>query len=149
MTSFKGCDAKTGVAGGKVGNCNRLLCSSCPSPTPSSGIIINPRSRVLRVRWYLSYSFSYRQVAEMVGEGGKFITARFSALVQHYGPELEKRCRPELRPTNDSSQVDETYIEVKGKWRYLYRAVDADGNIKRLYCSRRARDDFIGEAVFP
>ena len=48
--------------------------------------------------------------------------------VQQYGPELEKRCRRHLRPTNDSWQVDETYIEVKGEWKYLYRAVDSNGN---------------------
>ena len=48
--------------------------------------------------------------------------------VQQYGPELEKRCRPHLGSTNDSWRVDETYIKVKGEDKYLYRAVDSDGN---------------------
>jgi len=47
--------------------------------------------------------------------------------VQQYAPELDKRCRPYLRPTNDSWRVDETYIKVKGQWKYLYRAVDSQG----------------------
>src|ERR1700687_948852 len=47
--------------------------------------------------------------------------------VQQYGPELEKRCRPHLKPTNKSYRVDETYIKVKGKDKYLYRAVDSTG----------------------
>jgi len=48
--------------------------------------------------------------------------------VQAYAPELDKRIRPHLRPTNDSWRVDETYIKVKGQWKYLYRAVDSKGN---------------------
>jgi uncharacterized repeat protein (TIGR03803 family) len=47
--------------------------------------------------------------------------------VQTYGPELDKRCRPYLKPTNQSWRVDETYIKVKGQERFLYRAVDSSG----------------------
>ena len=43
-------------------------------------------------------------------------------------PELDKRLRRHLKPTNDSWRVDETYIKVKGVWKYLYRAVDSEGN---------------------
>ena len=48
--------------------------------------------------------------------------------VQQYAPELEKRCKPDLKQTNDSWRVDETYIKVKREWLYLYRAVDSAGN---------------------
>lgn len=48
--------------------------------------------------------------------------------VQAYSPELDKRCRPYLKPTNDSWKIDETYIKIKGVWKYLYRAVDSAGN---------------------
>jgi len=47
--------------------------------------------------------------------------------VQRYAPELERRCRPELRNTDRSWRVDETYCRVAGKWTYLYRAVDSTG----------------------
>ncbi len=47
--------------------------------------------------------------------------------VQQYAPELNKRCRRELKPTNGSWRVDETYIRVAGTWTYLYRAVDSTG----------------------
>ena len=47
--------------------------------------------------------------------------------VQCYGPELEARLRPHLRPTNKSWRVDETCVRVKGRWCYLYRAIDSTG----------------------
>ena len=48
--------------------------------------------------------------------------------VLKFAPELDKRICPFLNPTNDSWRVDETYMEVKGEWKYLYRAVDSTGN---------------------
>ena len=47
--------------------------------------------------------------------------------VQAYAPESEKRIRSHLRLTNDSYRVEETYIKIKGEWKYLYRAVDSTG----------------------
>jgi transposase, IS6 family len=80
------------------------------------------------VGWYLRFSLSYRNVEELLTERG--LPADHTTIwrwVQRYAPELSKRCRRELKPTNCSWRVDETYIRVKGKWTYLYRAVDSAG----------------------
>ncbi len=99
-----------------------------PKSNPFKWRHYEPEIILLCVRWYLTYRLSYRQVAEMVNERGLDVhhTTLFR-WVQQYGPELDKRCRPHLCPTNDSWRVDETYIEVKGKQKYLYRAVDSTG----------------------
>lgn len=58
--------------------------------------------------------------------------------VMAYAQEINKRCRKHLKAINDSWKVDETYIKVKGKWKYLYRAIDKDGNtIDFLLCAKR------------
>ena len=58
--------------------------------------------------------------------------------VQRYAPEFNRRCRQELRTTNGSWRVDETYLRVAGKWTYLYRAVDSTGaTIDFLLSARR------------
>ena len=64
----------------------------------------------------------------MCDRGVEVDHSTLSRWVQKYAPELDKRCRSHLKPTNDSWRVDETYIKVKGEDRYLYRAVDSDGN---------------------
>jgi IS6 family transposase len=84
---------------------------------------------LLTVRWYLSYSLSYRDVTEMMKERGLDMAhTTIMRWVHQFGPEIDKRIRPCLKRTNDSYRVDETYMKVKGKWNYLYRAVDSKGN---------------------
>jgi IS6 family transposase len=63
----------------------------------------------------------------MTERGLRVHASRIWRWVQVFGPELDKRCRPHLKPTNKSHRVDETYIKVKGQDRYLYRAVDSIG----------------------
>ena len=83
---------------------------------------------LLSVRWYLTYTLSYRQLERMLREQGWAVhhTSIFR-WVQRYSPELARRCQAFLKSTNRSYRVDETYIKVKGKDRYLYRAVDSTG----------------------
>src|SRR2546427_12889643 len=84
---------------------------------------------LLCVRWYVRYPLSHRDLEEMMLERGLRVDhTTIYRWVQHYAPELEKRCRPHLRVTNDSWRVDETYVKVKKVWMYLYRAVDSQGN---------------------
>jgi len=55
-----------------------------------------------------------------------------------FAPELNKRCRPHLKPTNKSYRANETYIKVKGEDKYLYRAVDSMGQtIEFLLTAKR------------
>jgi transposase, IS6 family len=80
------------------------------------------------VRWYLQFPINYRDLKRMFANRGVQVDhTTLSRWIQVYAPELEKRIRPHLRTSNGSWRVDETYIRVKGKWVYLYRAVDAAG----------------------
>ncbi|MFL5662124.1 MAG: IS6 family transposase, partial [Ktedonobacteraceae bacterium] len=84
---------------------------------------------LLCVRWYLRYALSYRDLEEMMLERGLHVDhTTIFRWVQRYAPEMEKCCRPHLKTTTDSWRVDETYVKVKGKWIYFYRAVDTQGN---------------------
>jgi transposase, IS6 family len=76
----------------------------------------------------LRYSLSYRDLEEMMRERGLSVDhTTIYRWVQAYAPELEKRIRPHLKPINDSYRVDETYVKVKGAWKYLCRALDSTG----------------------
>lgn len=88
-----------------------------------------PEIILLNVRWYCRYSLSYRDLEGMMQERGVAVDhSTINRWVLKVAPELDKRLRRHLKPTNDSWRVDETYIKVKGVWKYLYRAVDSEGN---------------------
>ena len=91
------------------------------------------------VRWYLMFPISYRDLELMLLDRGVAVdhTTVFR-WIQAYAVELERRIRPHLRMSNGSWRVDETYVKVKGRWTYLYRAVDSRGQtIDFLLSARR------------
>jgi transposase-like protein len=93
---------------------------------------------LLCVRWYLRYALSYRDLEEMMSERSLVVDhTTIYRWVQAYAPELERRIRPHLRLMNDSYRVDETYVKIKGQWRYLYRAVDSTGQTIDFMLSAR------------
>jgi IS6 family transposase len=107
---------------------------------------------ILAVGWYLRFSLSYRDVEELLADRGLHADhVTVWRWVQRYAPELERRLRSRLKPTNDSWRVDETYIRVKGKWVYLYRAVDSSGaTIDFLLSAKRdaaAAERFLAKAL--
>jgi IS6 family transposase len=66
---------------------------------------------LLCVRWYLRYELSYRDLEEMMRERGLQVDhTTIYRWVQHYAPELEKRCRPHLKATNDSWRVWASFL---------------------------------------
>jgi IS6 family transposase len=86
----------------------------------------------------LRFSLSYRDVEELLAE--RSIAVDHVTLwrwVQRYAPELEKCLLKRLKATNDSWRVDETYVRVKGQWRYPYRAVDSSGATLDFFLSAK------------
>lgn len=63
----------------------------------------------------------------MIERGLSVVHSTIYRWVQHFAPELNERMRAHLRQSNDSWRVDETYIKVRGKWLYLYRVLDSQG----------------------
>ena len=105
------------------------------------------------VRWYCRYPISYRDLETMMTE--RDVAVDHSTIyrwVQHYAPEMEKRLRWQWRrPQSRSWRIDETYVKVRGKWAYLYRAVDKLGNTIDFYFSStrntKAAKRFLGKAL--
>ena len=82
------------------------------------------------VRWYLRYGLSYRDVEELLAERGVEVDhVTVYRWVQRFTPLFADAARPLRHATGDRWFVDETYVKVAGRWRYLYRAVDQYGQV--------------------
>jgi putative transposase len=89
-----------------------------------------PKCVILQaVYWYLRYALSFRDIEELMNERG--INVDHSSVqrwVVKYTEMLEESFRKKKKTVGKSWRMDETYIKVKGKWYYLYRAVDKKNN---------------------
>ncbi len=84
---------------------------------------------LVRIRWYAAYALSYRNLEEMMQERRVYVDhSTISGWAIRFLPLLEKIFRKHKRSAGGSWRMDETYIKVRGQWKYLYRAVDKAGS---------------------
>ncbi len=105
--------------------------SPCSCPTLHlSGFRFPPDVIVIAVRWYLRFSLSYRDVEELLAERGVEVDhVTVYRWVQRFTPLLAEAARPCRHAVGQRWLVDETYVKVAGRWRYLYRAIDQFGQV--------------------
>ena len=104
------------------------------------------------VRWYLRYNLSYRDVEELIAERGIVVDhSTINRWVVKYAPLLVEPAKNHEPKVGISWRLDETYIKVRGQWKYLYRAVDKDGNtVDFLLTAKRDTKTalrFLGQAI--
>ena len=126
-----------------------------PAPVPRStfsGFRFPPDVIVIAVRWYLRFGLSYRDVEELLAERGVEVDhVTVYRWVQRFTPLLAEAARPCRHAVGDRWLVDETYVKVAGRWRYLYRGIDQFGQVIDVFVSprrdARAAHQFFERAV--
>jgi DDE domain len=115
-----------------------------PPPRPAAtrsafaGFRFPPDVIVLAVRWYLRFGLSYRDVEELLTERGVEVDhVTIYRWVQRFTPLLAEAARPCRHAVGDRWHVDETYVKVAGRWRYVYRAIDQFGQLIDVFVSAR------------
>ena len=92
----------------------------------------------LAVRWYVRYRLSYADVVEWFAERGLAVDrSTIYRWVQRFLPLFQAAARAHRRPVGAKWRVDETYVRLNGKWTYIYRAIDQDGQVADAYFSTR------------
>jgi transposase-like protein len=91
---------------------------------------------VVAVRWYLGFGLSYRDVEELLAERGVEVDhVTVYRWVQRFTRLLAEAARPCRHAVGDRWFVDETYVKVAGRWRYIYRAIDQFGQVIDVFVS--------------
>jgi transposase-like protein len=112
-----------------------------PAPVPWSafaGFCFPPDVIVLAVRWYLRFGLSYRDVEELLAERGVEVDhVTVYRWVQRFTRLLAEAARPCRHAVGDRWFVDETYVKVAERWRYVYRAIDQFGQVIDVFVSSR------------
>jgi transposase, IS6 family len=114
----------------------------CSVPISFAGYRFPPDLILLAVRWYLRYGLSYRDVQELLAERGVDVDhVTIYRWVQRFTPLVIDAARPCRHSVGDRWFVDETYVRVAGVWRYVYRAVDQNGQVIDVNVSKRRNVD--------
>jgi len=93
-----------------------------------NGMRFPPDVILVCIRWYAAYPLSYRHLEEIMDERGVSVDhSTVNRWAIRFLPLIEKLSRKHRRKVGRSWRMDETYIKVKGAWKYLYRAVDKEG----------------------
>jgi hypothetical protein len=130
--------AVTGASGETAGMRTRR-----PRPAPDArsafaGFRFPPDGIVLAVRWYLRFGLSYRDLEELLAERGVEVDhVTVYRWVLRFTPLLADAARPCRHAVGDRWQVDETYVRVAGRWRYVYRAIDQAAQVIDVFISVR------------
>ena len=115
---------------------------SCPPIDQGSvafaGFRFPPEVILLAVRWYLRFGLSYRDLEELLAERGIEVDhVTLYRWVQRFTPLLVEAARPCRHAVAGRWSVDETYVKVAGVWRYVYRAVDQNGQVIDVFVSKK------------
>ena len=114
-----------------------------------AGFRFPPEVITVAVRWYLRYGLSYRDLEELLAERGLEVDhVTIYRWVQRFTPLFADAARPLRRATGDRWFVDETYVKVAGRWRYLCRAVDQYGQVIDVLLSEQ-RDTAAARRLSP
>ena len=127
------------MAGQGGGMSSRGCRAVCAVPRSAfKGFRFPPEVIVLAVRWYLRYGLSSRDLEELLAERGIEVDhVTVFRWVQCFTPLLADAARPCRHAVGNRWFVDETYVKVAGRWRYVYRAVDQRGQIIDVFVSPR------------